>query len=536
MLGLAGLCVLLALGLAACGGDEPAPVVQSPAPPPAPPPFQPQPVEVALGASSDAITLMTTEAGGFTLNGEDFASGTEVTAENGSAYALTLDAAGAWAAAFVPAAQTVALGTSGTVDLESTEDGGWTRAGEAFAGGSHVAENGNVYTLALVGGVWSTAYVPDTMAISGTGLTATSREDGSGYDVTSDLYDGTAALGADGAGDVTLGGAIFHVNMDEDGNLAGARFAAPIESPVVFANLATSLGDQILTEGLNQYPGLDADLAGRPQDAAVLARLDAVIEALSDADAFADAFESGGIFDGEYDLGTNVDRIDCTQGLTPEQLWNKGRTRASLLTGTTDFSRFGVWFSYYSRFASDNIMNRGSDLIQERSYQYTPVPKDGWEPFVYSRLPATDYTDTAGLPSSATMTFVGDTVAAQRSVSYTASVEARVRWDSSLTDRAGDLSVTLNDLIETLGEVGILHGRHPDHPNYDAAVDHFERVRSITFTAVVNNDMSFDSSGVARADRTLGIEYDTFDGAATATPMLNGNEGGLYTRVAKLPV
>ena len=368
-LGRAGVCALLALGLAACGGGEPAPVVQ----PPAPPPFQPQPVEVALGSSSDTITLMTTEDGGFTLNGESFASGSAVAADYGNRYLLTLDggqwtaahqadtaevplgitgetvtltvaedgafwigdmtvesgavvmssngnsyalamdesgwtatyqaamqtvalgapgveitvaqaedgtwtidglgpeivsgmqypnpatgnlylaeqdANGVWTATFVPVETPVALGASGTtLVLASTEAGGWTRAGEAFGGGSHVADNGNVYTLTLVGGVWSAAYVPDTMAISGTGLTATPREDGSGYDVTSDLYDGTASLGADGAGDVTLGGTMFHVNMDEDGNIEGARFAAPIESPVLYENL----------EGTSGAPSLSGD-------------------------------------------------------------------------------------------------------------------------------------------------------------------------------------------------------------------------------------------------------------------------------------
>ena len=39
------------------------------APPPAPPPFEPKAVEVALGQSGDTVTLMTTETGGFTLNG-----------------------------------------------------------------------------------------------------------------------------------------------------------------------------------------------------------------------------------------------------------------------------------------------------------------------------------------------------------------------------------------------------------------------------------------------------------------------------------
>ena len=74
-----------------------------PAPPPAPPPFRPQPVEVALGENGGNITLMTTEAGGFTLNGEAFTGGpaNPVEGEGGRMYVLTLTD-GTWSAALVP--------------------------------------------------------------------------------------------------------------------------------------------------------------------------------------------------------------------------------------------------------------------------------------------------------------------------------------------------------------------------------------------------------------------------------------------------
>ena len=58
----------------------------------APPSFVPQAVEVALGTSGDTLTLMTTEAGGFTRNGDAFTTGTDVMAEaSASTYRLTLD-------------------------------------------------------------------------------------------------------------------------------------------------------------------------------------------------------------------------------------------------------------------------------------------------------------------------------------------------------------------------------------------------------------------------------------------------------------
>ena len=56
-----------------------------------PAPLVPQDVEVALGKSGGTLTLITTEASGFTRNGEVFATGTDVMAEaNGSTSALTL--------------------------------------------------------------------------------------------------------------------------------------------------------------------------------------------------------------------------------------------------------------------------------------------------------------------------------------------------------------------------------------------------------------------------------------------------------------
>ncbi|MCY4598193.1 MAG: ankyrin repeat domain-containing protein, partial [Bryobacterales bacterium] len=76
-------------------------VVPPPPPPPPPPPFEGQEYEVALGASGDKVTLVTTESGGFTLNGEAFESGDTVTANDGSVYVLTLDD-GVWTSTLKP--------------------------------------------------------------------------------------------------------------------------------------------------------------------------------------------------------------------------------------------------------------------------------------------------------------------------------------------------------------------------------------------------------------------------------------------------
>ncbi len=183
--------MLLTVGLAGCG-SEPAAVATPPAPPPAPPPFQPVAVEVALGANGGTVTLMTTEAGGHTLNGEAFASGTEVEG-NGSTYTLTLD--GTWSAAYKPPpAMSLALGTTGgELMIERLEDGSYQANGVALASGDTVtAENGNMYTVTISDdGTPSEAYVvPAALSIplglSGDTVAIVKNEDGT-YSVNGEV-------------------------------------------------------------------------------------------------------------------------------------------------------------------------------------------------------------------------------------------------------------------------------------------------------------------------------------------------------------
>ena len=175
---------------------------------------------------------MTTADGGFTLDGEAFVGGAEnpVEGDGGRRYVLTL-ADGTWAAVFLPTEVMIDLGISGTtVTLSTTEAGGWAREGEAFFSGTTVqggtnAATGlaNEYELTLADGIWTSTFRPGRMTIADTGIEATAREDGSGYDVGDD------SLPASGAGEITApGGAMYRVIKDADGMLAGTRFDQPI--------------------------------------------------------------------------------------------------------------------------------------------------------------------------------------------------------------------------------------------------------------------------------------------------------------------
>ena len=248
-----------------------------------PPQFESESVEVRLGDDGGTVTLMTTADGGFTLDGEAFVGGTEnpVEGEGGRRYVLTL-AEGTWTAAFLPTEVVIDLGSSGaTVTLATTEVGGWTRDGEAFPSGTTVqggtnAATGtaNQYELTLSDGTWMATYRPARMAVAGTGIEATAREDGSGYDVGDD------SLPVSGSGEITgPGGAMYRVVKDADGMLAGTRF----DRPIVGQPMAVSL------QGTdNPAPRLSAD--DRNTDANETGTL---LEALGAQFSMADLLDNG---------------------------------------------------------------------------------------------------------------------------------------------------------------------------------------------------------------------------------------------------
>ena len=172
---------LVAAGLAGCGGSE-----SAPPPPPAPPPFVPQNVAVELGEHGGGVTLVSTQAGGWTLNGQPFTSGSNVTGQNGADYRLTF-ANGTWSAEFVPGEPVnVELGTSGTsVEIETLEDGTYRLGEDAVESGMLVtAANGNSYRLLfMTDGAWAAEFVPPepepvTLGVSGSEVLIDQREDG----------------------------------------------------------------------------------------------------------------------------------------------------------------------------------------------------------------------------------------------------------------------------------------------------------------------------------------------------------------------
>lgn len=168
------LAALVAVLFLSCSGESSAPPT-----PPAPPPFQPQTIVVQLGTKGGATTLISTQAGGWTRNGQPFTSGSTVTGENSASYRLTLTN-GTWSAAFIaPDPEPLVLGTSGdAVLLQAQEDGSYEVGGEPLASGRVVtADNGNDYRLVLgADGAWMAEFVPGPPQLVHLGTSGESRQ------------------------------------------------------------------------------------------------------------------------------------------------------------------------------------------------------------------------------------------------------------------------------------------------------------------------------------------------------------------------
>ena len=207
---------LAALSIALC-----APVLAGGPEPPAPPPQQSHSVPVMLGTSGASVEVTRAEDGSYRLGELILTDGHEhPDAASGNTYVFTLGPDGTWTAAYKPVEQSVELGPADSLVLARAENGTWFSAavGPVAAGQVVTAAAGASYRLALADGLWSAVFEPEQIPIAGTDLVAVSTETGDGYRVGPE-----AVLPASGAGDVTVGGATYHV-WPEDGGLHGARF------------------------------------------------------------------------------------------------------------------------------------------------------------------------------------------------------------------------------------------------------------------------------------------------------------------------
>ena len=175
--------------------------------------------------------------------------------------------------------------------------------------------------------------------------------------------------------------------------------------------------------------------SGDPEDAGVRAEIEDVLEALGDADAFAAAFDSGGIFAGAR-AGTAGRYPNGYPGAAT--VFNRPRGKLVIASASTDYTRFGAWRHEVSEYATDGLKAQGSEL---GAFAYSPFgPTEAYGTVSNRLYPASN--------GKAEVTYAGDTVAAQGDQFYRGKVEATAYWNATAVGDS-DIRVTITDLENT---------------------------------------------------------------------------------------
>lgn len=175
-------------------------------------------VQVPLGRHGGFVTISTAENGSYLLKGRTLVSGDSVIGTLDNEYILEVDASGTWQSTFVlPNPVSVSLRPGAEISVQRMEDGTWTYRGAVVSNGSVITTDSNqAYRLARSEEVWSATYQPTSIEIEGTGLTALTREDGTGFDIEQEF------LPLSGTGEIVTATGSYRIWMEND-QLFGVR-------------------------------------------------------------------------------------------------------------------------------------------------------------------------------------------------------------------------------------------------------------------------------------------------------------------------
>ena len=241
--------------------------------------------------------------------------------------------------------------------------------------------------------------------------------------------------------------------------------------------------------------------SGVAQDAGVLAEIEDVLAALANADAFASAFESDGLFTVANTDPDTESRLFIDPYPRPSEMFARPRGKLSIVSASTDFTRFGAWSHQVSANAV-SALSAQTYARDERSrelgaFAYSPLDPTAAYTSATSRLyPA------RGAAGNVAATYAGETVAGQGDLFYKGAVEATVFWDpATVTD--SKVRVTISDLAETETGETLQFGHYVTDSEGNVGPGIAE-VGSLTWTANIETNegvVKFSSSDPVRAAR-----------------------------------
>ena len=245
--------------------------------------------------------------------------------------------------------------------------------------------------------------------------------------------------------------------------------------------------DSIDDDAWSNHVDYPVTSAGVAQDASVLNEIEDVLAAFADAEAFAAAFDSGGLF--ESQKGNTAMRFSDGYP-TPAAIFNRARGKLRMSTDATDVTRFGGWNHQVSDFAAAALeaqnYDRGGRGQEFGSFAYSPLD------------PVAEYTTGSRLYPAQTAdvsaTYAGRTSAAQGDTFYAGNVEAKVFWNANDVEMS-DVRLTITDLEDTVNGDPLEFGyaRAGSTPAGTVAVESLEWEADVTNDGVVKFNSSADS-------------------------------------------
>ena len=202
------------------------------------------------------------------------------------------------------------------------------------------------------------------------------------------------------------------------------------------------------SSGWTAHVDYPVNSAGVAQDAAVLAEIEDVIEALESAETFASALADGGLFAATRTASAPVFPADSGGYPSAGDIFNRARGKLLIAADDTAYTRLGAWRHQISEHAADALSTqdyeRGDRGLELGSFAYSPLD------------PTARYSDAnnrlypgSGADGTVSATYAGKTVAAQGDLFYRGDVEARVYWSpTTVTD--SEITIEISDLEETV--------------------------------------------------------------------------------------